>query len=69
MLNECLKGGAEYATLGLARQRSERFLISFDEDSVRQASQGQFSIGDRDKNNPHIKRVRVVSTVEYFLAD
>ncbi len=36
---------------------------------IKKASQGQFSIEDRDKNNPHIKRVRVVSTVEYYLSD
>lgn len=36
---------------------------------IRQASQGQFSIEARDKNNPHIKKVRVVSTVEYYLSD
>ncbi len=36
---------------------------------IKQASQGQFSIEDRDKNNPHIKKIRVVSTVEYYLSD
>jgi hypothetical protein len=36
---------------------------------IRRASQGQFSISDRDRNNPHIKKVRVVSTVEYYLSD
>ncbi|KPZ72519.1 hypothetical protein AN944_00761 [Shewanella sp. P1-14-1] len=36
---------------------------------IKRASQGQFSITNRDKNNPHIKRVRVVSTIEYYLAD
>lgn len=36
---------------------------------IRSASQGQFTIEDRDSNNPHIKRVRVVSTLEYYLAD
>jgi hypothetical protein len=36
---------------------------------IKKASQGQFSISARDKNNPHIKRVRVVSTVEYYLSD
>jgi hypothetical protein len=36
---------------------------------IRHASQGQFSIADRDRNNPHIKKVRVVSTVEYYLSD
>ena len=36
---------------------------------IRRASQGQFSIESRDTNNPHIKKVRVVSTVEYYLSD
>ncbi len=36
---------------------------------IKSASQGQFSISARDKNNPHIKKVRVVSTVEYYLSD
>ena len=36
---------------------------------IRRASQGQFSIEDRDSNTPHIKKVRVVSTVEYYLTD
>jgi hypothetical protein len=36
---------------------------------IRKARQGQFSIQDRDKNNPHIKKIRVVSTVEYYLSD
>ncbi len=36
---------------------------------IRTANQGLFSIQDRDTNTPHIKRVRVVSTVEYYLVD
>lgn len=36
---------------------------------IRQASQGQFTIYDRDSNTPYIKRVRVVTTVEYYLKD
>ena len=36
---------------------------------IRAASQGQFSIEDRDSNTPYIKKVRVVSTVEYYLSD
>ena len=36
---------------------------------IKRASQGQFSITARDKNNPHIKKVRVVSTVVYYLSD
>lgn len=36
---------------------------------IKSARQGQFSISDRDSNTPHIKHVRVVSTVEYYLSD
>ena len=36
---------------------------------IRHARQGQFSIRDRDSNTPYIKKVRVVSTVEYYLSD
>lgn len=36
---------------------------------IKQASQGQFTIEDRDSTTPYIKRVRVVSTVEYYLSD
>jgi len=36
---------------------------------IKRASQGQFEIFSRDKSTPYIKRVRVVSTVEYYLSD
>lgn len=36
---------------------------------IKRASQGQFSIVDRDSNTPYMKKVRVVSTLEYYLAD
>ena len=54
-----------------ARMVAQKF--AKDSDSVlgkiKKARQGQFSISQRDKNNPHIKKVRVVSTVEYYLSD
>jgi len=36
---------------------------------IKRASQGQFSISPRDTNNPQLKKIRVVSTVEYYLSD
>ncbi|MPY21514.1 SIMPL domain-containing protein [Shewanella psychropiezotolerans] len=54
-----------------ARQIADKF--AQDSDSVlgkiKNASQGQFSISDRDSNTPYIKRVRVVSTLTYYLKD
>jgi hypothetical protein len=54
-----------------AREVAEKFAEDSDSrlGKIRRASQGQFSIEDRDSNNPHIKKVRVVSTVEYYLSD
>jgi hypothetical protein len=36
---------------------------------IKTATQGQFAIENRDSNTPYIKKVRVVSTVEYYLSD
>ena len=58
-----------------ATTKAREVALKFSEDSrsklgkIKRASQGQFSINARDKNNPHIKRIRVVSTVEYYLSD
>ena len=58
-----------------ATTKAREVAIKFANDSrsklgkIKRASQGQFSITGRDKNNPHIKRIRVVSTVEYYLSD
>lgn len=54
-----------------ARQAAEKFAKDSESalGKIRRANQGQFSIEDRDQSTPHIKKVRVVSTVEYYLAD
>lgn len=36
---------------------------------IKTANQGQFSISDRDDNSPHIKILRVVTTINYYLKD
>lgn len=36
---------------------------------IRQANQGQFSISDRDVSTHYIKKVRVVTSIEYMLED
>ncbi len=54
-----------------AREVAQKFAADSNSElgKIKTARQGQFSINDRDQNNPHIKRVRVVSTVEYYLSD
>jgi len=36
---------------------------------IKSARQGQFSIIARDRNTPYIKKIRIVSTIEYYLSD
>ncbi|MGL6065091.1 MAG: SIMPL domain-containing protein [Fusobacteriaceae bacterium] len=36
---------------------------------IKRANQGQFIITDSDIHNPHIKKIRIVSTIEYYLVD
>ncbi len=69
-LNEVKPAMIEEATTK-ARQVAEKFARDSQSrlGKIKNASQGQFTIEDRDKNSPHIKRVRVVSTVEYYLSD
>lgn len=54
-----------------AREVAEKFAADSNSHlgKIKRASQGQFSISARDNNNPHIKNVRVVSTIEYYLSD
>jgi len=54
-----------------ARAVAEKFAADSDSrlGRIRSAQQGQFSIENRDSTTPHIKKVRVVSTIEYHLAN
>jgi hypothetical protein len=54
-----------------ARAAAEKFAKDSDSrlGKIKNASQGQFTITDRDENTPYIKNVRVVTTVNYFLKD
>lgn len=69
-LNDIKPGMIEEAT-----KQAREVALKFAKDSqsslgkIKRATQGQFSIVDRDNNTPYVKRVRVVSTVEYFLSD
>lgn len=69
-LNEVKPEMIEEATRN-AREVAQKFAADSQSrlGKIRRASQGQFSISERDRNNPHIKQVRVVSTVEYYLSD
>ena len=54
-----------------AREVAEKFAKDSNSriGKIKRATQGQFSIRNRDSNTPYIKKVRVVSTLEYYLAD
>ena len=67
-LNEVKPRMIEEATKN-ARAAAEKFAKDSDSElgKIRNASQGQFSISDRDAYTPYIKSVRVVTTVNYYL--
>jgi hypothetical protein len=54
-----------------AREVADKFAKDSDSTlgKIKTARQGRFSITDRDKNTPYIKKVRVVSTLQYYLTD
>ena len=58
-----------------ATQNARNAAQQFAEDSesvlgkIKSAYQGQFSIENRDQTTPSIKKVRVVTTIEYLLED
>lgn len=54
-----------------ARIAAEKFAKDSESNlgGIKRAYQGQFSIDDRDANTPYIKRIRIVSTIDYSLED
>lgn len=54
-----------------ARAAADRFAADSDSDlgKIKTASQGQFSIEDRDRYTPYIKTVRIVTYITYYLED
>jgi hypothetical protein len=69
-LNEIKPAMIEEATKN-ARTAAEQFAKDSGSKvgKIRSASQGLFTITDRDMNSPDRKNVRVVTTVEYYLND
>lgn len=52
-----------------AREAAQKFAKDSDSQlgKIKTASQGTFTIEDRDSNTPHIKKVRIVTSVTYYL--
>ena len=52
-----------------AREAAEKFATDSESNlgKIQSATQGLFSISDRDPYTPHVKKVRVVTSVNYFL--
>ena len=63
------------AMIAEATKNAREAANKFAEDSqsklgkIRTASQGQFTIEDRDQYTPYIKQVRVVSSIQFYLKD
>ena len=69
-LNDIKPAMIEEATIN-ARQAAEKFAKDSKSKlgKIKTATQGQFSVSDRDNNTPYIKNVRVVTNVVYYLKD
>jgi hypothetical protein len=69
-LNEIKPDMIEEATKN-AREAAEKFARDSDSDvgKIKTASQGLFTIVNRDISTGHIKKVRVVNTIKFYLRD
>lgn len=69
-LNDIKPAMIEEATKN-AREAAQKFAADSDSrlGKIKNATQGLFSIEDRDSNTPYIKNVRVVTYVDYYLKD
>lgn len=69
-LNEVKPEMVEEATRN-ARSVAEKFAQDSESrlGKIKRANQGQFSISSRDRHTPHVKKIRIVSTIEYYLSD
>lgn len=67
-LNEIKPEMIEEATKN-ARQAAQKFAKDSESElgKIKTANQGTFTIGNRDSNTPYIKKVRVVTSVTYYL--
>lgn len=69
-LNEIKPAMIEIATKN-ARETAEKFAADSNSKlgKIKRATQGQFTITDRDSNTPYMKNVRVVTSIDYYLKD
>lgn len=69
-LNSVKPAMIEEATAN-AREAARKFAQDSDSrlGKIKKATQGSFSISDRDSNTPYIKKVRVVTNITYYLKD
>jgi uncharacterized protein len=69
-LNELKPAMVEEATRS-ARQVASKFATDSSSKlgKIKSANQGQFTVENLDSSTPHIKKIRVVSTIEYHLSD
>lgn len=67
-LNDIKPGMIEEATMN-AREAAQKFAKDSDSrlGKIKTANQGTFTIENRDSNTPYIKKVRVVTSVTYYL--